>query len=84
MSASAWILAGGFAGLLIIGAPFWFALAATSLIALFASDIDSVVLAQKFIGGTQSFSLLAIPFFLLAGELMASGGLSRRLIEVGR
>jgi tripartite ATP-independent transporter DctM subunit len=45
-------------------------------------DIDVVMLAQRLIAGTQSFALLAIPGFILAGDLMTAGGLSARLIKV--
>ncbi|BBK40948.1 membrane protein [Allostella vacuolata] len=82
MSELAWVLSAGFAALLLIGVPFVFALGITSLIGLMVLDIDIIVLAQRFISGTQSFSLLAIPFFILAGDLMTRGGLSRRLVAV--
>ena len=40
------------------------------------------ILAQNLIGGADSFPLLAVPFFLLAGELMNVGGLSRRIVDL--
>ena len=49
-------------------------------ILLFASDIPMVMIAQKAFTGLDSFPLLAIPFFILAGSLMCSGGISRRLV----
>ncbi|WP_374446716.1 TRAP transporter large permease [Stella sp.] len=82
MSELAWVLSAGFAGLLLLGVPFVFALGITSLAGLMVLDIDIIVLAQRFVSGTQSFSLLAIPFFILAGDLMTKGGLSRRLVGV--
>ena len=39
------------------------------------------ILSQKIIDGADSFPLLAIPFFLLAGELMNAGGISRRIVN---
>jgi tripartite ATP-independent transporter DctM subunit len=39
-----------------------------------------MIFAQRMVSGTQSFSLLAIPFFILAGDLMTAGGISRRLV----
>ena len=51
-------------------------------VVLIAVDIPDILLPQTLIGGTQSFSLLGIPFFMLAGELMTAGGLSRRLVGV--
>jgi tripartite ATP-independent transporter DctM subunit len=43
-------------------------------------DFDSQILAQRFIEGADNFPLLAVPFFLLAGEFMNAGGLSRRIV----
>lgn len=45
-------------------------------------DIDLAALVQRMVGGLNSFSLLAIPFFILAGEIMNEGGISRRLINL--
>jgi len=42
---------------------------------------DTQVIAQKMLEGANSFILLAIPFFILAGELMNAGGLSRRIVN---
>lgn len=82
MSETAWILSAGFAFLLAVGVPFAIALMLTAAAVLLAADIEPVLLAQTLIAGTQSFSLLAIPFFMLAGEIMSAGGLSQRLIKV--
>ncbi|MGP1677114.1 MAG: TRAP transporter large permease subunit, partial [Burkholderiales bacterium] len=70
MSETAWILSAGFALLLAVGVPFSIALLLTVAAVLLAADIEPVLLAQTLIAGTQSFSLLAIPFFMLAGEIM--------------
>jgi tripartite ATP-independent transporter DctM subunit len=53
-------------------------LAATGVIASF----DSQILAQRFVDGADNFPLLAVPFFLLAGEFMNAGGLSRRIVNM--
>lgn len=82
MSETAWILSAGFAALLIFGIPFSVALGLATMAVLVVTDIPAVLMAQTMIAGTQSFSLLAIPFFMLAGELMTAGGLSQRLINV--
>ena len=82
MSDTAWILSAGFAVLLVIGVPFAVALFITTATVLLVADIEPVLLAQTMIAGTQSFSLLAIPFFMLAGEIMSAGGLSQRLIKM--
>lgn len=82
MTASALILSLGFAGLLLVGVPFAIALLLTTVAVLVVADIEPILLAQTLVAGTQSFSLLAIPFFMLAGEIMSAGGLSQRLIRV--
>lgn len=82
MSETAWILSAGFALLLVCGFPFGIALGLVTALALTVSDISPLLFAQQMIAGSQSFSLLAIPFFMLAGELMSKGGLSQRLIKV--
>jgi len=43
---------------------------------------DSQIIAQRFVDGADNFPLLAVPFFLLAGEFMTAGGLSRRIVEM--
>lgn len=82
MSLAAWVLTVGFLFLLAIGVPIAFAIGLASIAALWLLDIDLVVLAQYMIAGTQSFPLLAIPGFILAGDLMSHGGLSARLMQV--
>jgi tripartite ATP-independent transporter DctM subunit len=67
--------------LLLIGMPVIFAIGVASVLSLLAGDINLIVVAQKMVTGTDSFSLLAIPFFILAGEIMHKGGLATRLIH---
>ena len=45
---------------------------------------DSQILSQRFVDGADNFPLLAVPFFLLAGEFMNAGGLSRHRWRIGR
>lgn len=82
MSPTAWILTAGFGVLMVLGVPFVFAIGLSVIVVLLVADIPDILLPQTLIAGTQSFSLLAIPFFMLAGELMTAGGLSKRLIGV--
>lgn len=82
MTTSAWILSLGFAVLVALGFPFVFAIGLVILAVLTVADIPAMLLPQTMLAGTQSFSLLGIPFFMLAGELMLAGGLSKRLIAV--
>ena len=69
-----------FAVLLVIGVPVAYALAAASLATLFYLDVPSIVLAQQVAAGSGSASLIAIPLFIFAGEIMLRGGISERLI----
>jgi len=82
VSQAAWVLTGGFLVLLVLGVPIAFALGLSSLAVLWLLDIDLVMMAQRVVAGTQSFPLLAIPGFILAGDLMTEGGLSARLVKV--
>ncbi|WP_374409629.1 TRAP transporter large permease [Hydrogenophaga sp.] len=82
MSLSAWILTAGFAGLSALGMPFAFAIALCVIAVLLSVGIEPMLFPQTVVAGTQSFALLAIPFFMLAGELMSAGGLSQRLVRV--
>jgi len=65
-----------------LGVPIAFSLGIASVATLqFASDLPLTLAAQRLFTGTDSFPLMAIPFFMLAGELMESGGISRRLFD---
>jgi len=64
--------------LLICGLALMAFMAATGALASF----DSQILAQRFVDGADNFPLLAVPFFLLAGEFMNAGGLSRRIVNL--
>ena len=83
MSVGLAVLLLAFVVLLLLEVPVAFVIGlATLLGALALSREDSLVsLASDMANGLDSFPLLAIPFFILAGELMAAGGLARRLIE---
>ena len=64
--------------LLVCGVTLMIYLPSTGAIASF----DAQILAQRFVDGADNFPLLAVPFFLLAGEFMNAGGLSRRIVEM--
>ena len=68
---------------LTIGLPLPFGLGVASLAALLAmpEPISLTVIPQRFIGGIDSFAFMAIPFFLLVGEVMNAGGITQRIIE---
>lgn len=63
------ILLGLFALMLILRVPITFTLAISSIITAFYLNITLLAIVQRMIQGVNSFSLLAIPFFILAGEL---------------
>ena len=70
-----------FLALLFGGMPIPFAIAFSSFVALVATDMPLILIPQRIIAGIDSFALLAVPFFLLAGEIMKTGGLSKRLVR---
>lgn len=74
------VLLGSFAVLFLLRMPVAYALGLSALIGAWWIDIpfDAVMIAVA--GGVNKFSLLAIPFFVLAGAIMAEGGMSRRLV----
>lgn len=74
------ILLGGFILLLILKVPITFSLAITSICTAAYLNIPLLAVVQRMVQGVNSFSLIAIPFFILAGEIMSQGGISRRLI----
>ena len=55
---------------------------ATAIMLHFTTNIDLIMIAQKSFSSLDSFPLLAIPFFILAGALMSYGGISRRLVAL--
>lgn len=70
-------------GCIALGVPIAWALIACGIALMLHLDFfNAQIVAQNMILGTDNFILLAIPFFILAGELMNRGGLSRRIIEV--
>jgi C4-dicarboxylate transporter DctM subunit len=78
------ILFGLFAVLLVINVPVGISLGIASMVALFYGGlVDSSYLAQSLVTSIDSFPLMAVPFFILAGDLMGHGGISKRLLNVG-
>jgi tripartite ATP-independent transporter DctM subunit len=74
------ILIGSFFVFMLIGVPIAFSLGLASLIGALWIDIPLDAVMIQIASGVNKFSLLSIPFFVLAGALMAEGGMSRRLV----
>jgi C4-dicarboxylate transporter DctM subunit len=70
-----------FLAMLLVGVPIAFSLAGASLFYLLTAKLPLVIIAQKFFAGMDSFTLLCIPGFMLAGSLMNGGGITRRILN---
>ena len=76
------IFLGSLLGAMALGIPIAYALLASGVALMLHLDLfDAQILAQNVINGADSFPLLAVPFFMLAGEIMNTGGLSRRIVD---
>lgn len=76
-----------FGALLLLGVPVAFAIGIGTLVTMLlgmAADPALITVAQRMATGLDSFALLAIPFFILAGQLMNRGGIARRLIDFAK
>jgi TRAP-type transport system large permease protein len=70
-------------GAMALGMPIAFALIVCGIALMHSLDIfDSQIVAQNIINGADSFPLMAVPFFMLAGEIMNKGGLAKRIVNV--
>lgn len=68
--------------LLVLGVPVFVSLGLSSLIAVAGfSDFPLMIIVQRMIGGVDKFSLMAIPFFILAANVMKTGGIARRILD---
>ncbi|MFD1173413.1 TRAP transporter large permease [Oceanobacillus picturae] len=73
-----------FAILLIIGAPIAVAIGLSSFLAMIQEGVSIDVFSRTIFAGIDSFTLMAIPFFIFAGDLMLAGGTSKRLIDFAK
>lgn len=77
------LLFGSFIALLAVSVPVAISLGLASAVALlYSGKVSSSYIAQGLVTSIDSFPLMAVPFFILAGDLMGQGGLSRRLLNV--
>ncbi|EGJ10210.1 MULTISPECIES: TRAP transporter large permease [Rubrivivax] len=77
------LFVGSLLAVMALGTPIAYALLASGVALMWQLDLfDAQILAQNVINGADSFPLLAVPFFMLAGEIMNVGGLSRRIVNL--
>ena len=77
------IFTGSLLGAMALGMPIAYALLICGIALMHYLDMfDAQIVAQNLINGADSFPLLAVPFFMLAGEIMNAGGLSKRLVNL--
>ena len=71
--------------LLFLGIPIAIALCASAILYLaLYTEIPFIIIGQQMLKGVDSFTLMAIPFFVIAGCLMQSGGISRRIVDFAK
>ncbi len=70
-----------FAVLLLLGVPVGFTIAIAAFVTLVAGDVPALMMVQRIFTAQDSFSLIAVPFFILAGDLMSKGAVSKVLVE---
>jgi len=77
------VFLGALLGAMALGVPIAYSLLLCGVaLMVFLGNFDAQILAQNLIEGANSFPLLAVPFFMLAGEIMNVGGLSRRIVNL--
>ena len=74
------ILLGSFALLLILGAKIIYAIGISTLATTFYLGVPVLSIVQNLVRGINSFSLMCVPFFILMGEIMTAGGITKRLV----
>ena len=66
--------------LLVVGVPIAFAIATAGVVVLMSGDVNLLIVVQRMFAATDSFPLVAVPFFILAGDLLARGSMSQTLV----
>ena len=67
--------------LILTGTPIVFGLGVSAALTLWLTDVPMSIVAQRIYAGLDSFTIMAIPFFVFAGIIMEKGGIARRIIE---
>jgi len=75
------VLAISFFLLLILGFPIALAIGISSVVVLILSDLPLQMVPQMMFMGNNSFALVAVPFFILAGDILAKGGISEKIVS---
>jgi len=75
------LLFGTFFLLLVLGLPIAVAIGLTAVVVLLSQDVSLLVIPQRMFAGADSFPLVAVPFFILAGDLLAQGKISEKLVQ---
>src|SRR5687768_14118861 len=65
--------------LILLGAPIFVAIAGAAVVYIVLNDIPPLIAIQQMVAGLDSFPILAVPFFVLAGNLMNAGAITERL-----
>lgn len=78
------ILVVSFVVMLLLRFPISLTIAGSTLLTIWYLDIPLIVVGQRMIQGINSFTLLAIPFFILAGQIMSEGGMALRIINLAQ
>lgn len=78
------LLVGVFLALVFLRVPVVYAIGTSSLLVFFYLDINPMQMALRFVTNLNSYTLLAVPFFILMGELMGAGGVTETLIDFSR
>ncbi len=81
VNTAAALLLGSFALMIIIKVPITFALAVSTSLTMLYANVPLMTVVQQMGKSVNTFSLMAIPFFILAGEIMGAGGISDRLLK---
>ena len=75
-----WVIFGSFFLLMLIGVPIGLSIGLAALVVFLASGIPLQMVPQTLLEGNNSFALVAVPFFVLAGDILARGGISERIV----
>lgn len=77
------VFVGSLLGAMALGVPIAFALLVSGVaLMIHLGTFDAQIVAQNVVNGADSFPLMAVPFFILAGEVMTAGGLSKRIVDL--